>query len=262
MVQAPIGFNDVILGIAFFSAALLLISEWDYFNECPKPLHLWLLISYFLGGLFRVTHHVGKRTAPEGKEFLLNLRPQQLMPRVLLVFTWVVLLPAFTMWNILGSMWLHDVLKDVPECLPESTPSWYVIVWQCLCHLWSVVHIVFGIIACCLERRLRTAESNILAVEDDDMVSRWGQMSVYPEYALTQKTGLNAQQIETLPVHTWQSDDESSGQECPICLNQFETSDAVRALPECGHKFHKSCIDLWMLRSADCPLCKCEVKRS
>lgn len=264
MTSAGIRFNDVILGVAFFCAALLLISEWHFFAECPRPLHMWLLVSYFLGGLFRMMHHIGARTAPEGKEFLLHLRPQKLLPRALLIFTWTLLLPIFTVWNVLGSFWLKEVLNDAPQCLPESTPSWYVIVWQCLCHLWSVVHIIFGIIACTIERRLRLAERDIRAVEDDDTLARWGPMTSYPDYALTNKQGLHAGDIDKLPVSTWQCDDgdDASCSECPICLNQFENGDVVRMLPNCGHVFHKPCIDLWMLRCALCPLCKCEVKAS
>lgn len=43
---------------------------------------------------------------------------------------------------------------------------------------------------------------------------------------------------------------------CTICLDDFVAGDKVKELP-CGHSYHKSCIDPWLLqKSSLCPLCK------
>jgi len=42
---------------------------------------------------------------------------------------------------------------------------------------------------------------------------------------------------------------------CSVCLDCFEGGDSLRMLP-CLHRFHKDCIDEWLLRSPYCPLCK------
>merc|ERR1719473_622024 len=120
---------------------------------------------------------------------------------------------------------------------------------------------IFGMIAWVLERRLRTAEGNIRAIEDDDTLARWGRMSNFPGYAAmpwSQNAGLSPKDIELLPTETWCCGEAA---ECSICLSEINEGDAARRLPGCGHTFHKSCIDLWVLRRADCPLCKCQVRK-
>lgn len=45
---------------------------------------------------------------------------------------------------------------------------------------------------------------------------------------------------------------------CPICILDFEEGDDLRVLPcEGHHKFHKDCVDQWLLElSSSCPLCR------
>ncbi|KAK6910528.1 hypothetical protein L486_04764 [Kwoniella mangroviensis CBS 10435] len=51
---------------------------------------------------------------------------------------------------------------------------------------------------------------------------------------------------------------EGQGQQCPICLVDFEPGDDLRVLPcEREHAYHQSCIDPWLLQvSSSCPLCR------
>ncbi|BAM39183.1 uncharacterized protein TOT_010000644 [Theileria orientalis strain Shintoku] len=41
---------------------------------------------------------------------------------------------------------------------------------------------------------------------------------------------------------------------CGICLDDFADEDILRLLT-CAHGFHANCIDLWLSRSVNCPLC-------
>ncbi|KAG8837938.1 hypothetical protein FRC18_007281 [Serendipita sp. 400] len=45
---------------------------------------------------------------------------------------------------------------------------------------------------------------------------------------------------------------------CPICIVDFEEGDDIRVLPcEGKHRFHKDCVDLWLLElSSSCPICR------
>nr|XP_022306012.1 uncharacterized protein LOC111112643 isoform X2 [Crassostrea virginica] len=45
------------------------------------------------------------------------------------------------------------------------------------------------------------------------------------------------------------------GMQCRICLRGYEVNQYVRKLPRCKHKFHKDCIDSWLLHShPTCPV--------
>lgn len=44
-------------------------------------------------------------------------------------------------------------------------------------------------------------------------------------------------------------------EECMICLDQFGENEDVILL-ECGHPFHKSCLDPWLKLHSECPNCR------
>jgi Ring finger domain len=45
---------------------------------------------------------------------------------------------------------------------------------------------------------------------------------------------------------------------CPICILDFEEGDDIRVLPcDEKHRFHKDCVDPWLLElSSSCPICR------
>ena len=47
---------------------------------------------------------------------------------------------------------------------------------------------------------------------------------------------------------------------CNICLSEFDQGEKVRTLP-CFHVFHASCIDNWLDRKPECPVCRSKVGR-
>ncbi|KAK9471260.1 uncharacterized protein V1510DRAFT_420894 [Dipodascopsis tothii] len=47
------------------------------------------------------------------------------------------------------------------------------------------------------------------------------------------------------------------GERCLVCLSDFELGDECRTLQDCGHFFHKPCIDEWLTTGRNsCPLCR------
>ena len=43
--------------------------------------------------------------------------------------------------------------------------------------------------------------------------------------------------------------------ECAICLTEFKDGEVGRKLG-CDHSFHRNCIDVWLRKTNNCPLCR------
>jgi len=44
--------------------------------------------------------------------------------------------------------------------------------------------------------------------------------------------------------------------ECPICMSEFKNKDLVINCPSCHNYIHKCCIEDWIKKKANCPLCR------
>ncbi|KAL3744098.1 hypothetical protein ACJRO7_013366 [Eucalyptus globulus] len=48
--------------------------------------------------------------------------------------------------------------------------------------------------------------------------------------------------------------------DCAVCLDEFSQGQWCRKLVGCGHVFHKSCVDTWLVKVAACPVCRSPVR--
>ena len=53
-------------------------------------------------------------------------------------------------------------------------------------------------------------------------------------------------------------EETGEGKECMVCLEMMIKGEEIRCLP-CKHKFHRHCIDTWLLSKRKCPLCKLNI---
>jgi hypothetical protein len=52
---------------------------------------------------------------------------------------------------------------------------------------------------------------------------------------------------------------DEENRKCSICFGEFEENENVRFLA-CFHKFHVECIDAWLAKNEQCPVCKKDLK--
>jgi hypothetical protein len=43
---------------------------------------------------------------------------------------------------------------------------------------------------------------------------------------------------------------------CSVCLDNYGDGDVLRMLPDCGHLFHRECVDPWLRQHPTCPVCR------
>jgi len=267
---AAVGTTDVVLLISLLYLGIDLLFEWDEFKSCQGPIHKWLLVSYGLVVCSRIVHMGGAvLTSSEAGAFLLDVRQKNPRIQLLMSLVWLVIFPGFTAWSAVGSFWIYDVVVHTPQCMPGGAHLWFLGIWQSLSYFWIVVHGGLGGVAWLLEKRLRRAEGELRQLEDPDLVARWGHVSQLDGYGnmptlpgAKAGVGLTPAQILSLPGASVAANYGTEDCDCPICLNVIKAGDQVRELAGCSHCFHRSCIDLWLVRRADCPLCKGKVSAS
>jgi hypothetical protein len=68
--------------------------------------------------------------------------------------------------------------------------------------------------------------------------------------------GVKKKVLRSLPKLTATEESAVKFSDCAICLSEFTAGDEIRVLPQCGHGFHVSCIDLWLRSHSSCPSCR------
>lgn len=82
------------------------------------------------------------------------------------------------------------------------------------------------------------------------------------EDILTHRRGLFEETLTQIESFDWPPQNtEVTQQKCMVCLADFANADACRQLP-CNHVFHQGCVDEWLRRCTDCPICKANVDRA
>lgn len=81
------------------------------------------------------------------------------------------------------------------------------------------------------------------------------------EEMLNSRRGLFPATIDEIEQFDWPPPHAHAQQTCMVCLEDFQLTQPCRRLP-CSHVFHKTCIDEWLRRCTDCPICKANVDRA
>ncbi|GMI99045.1 hypothetical protein HRI_003573800 [Hibiscus trionum] len=70
--------------------------------------------------------------------------------------------------------------------------------------------------------------------------------------------GLEPVVVAAMPTLKFNSEEFNSIEDtqCSICLGEYQEKEVLRIMPNCGHNFHLSCIDLWLRKQSTCPVCR------
>lgn len=240
------GINDFFLALLLLFLSVDARRHWIALHNCSQPIGSWLLGTYALVASLRVFHLTKGVYALEDFDCIV---PRRRLGSLLCA--------ALAVWTAAGTLWTWRARSQSKQCLAESRHFVLVISWISVSYTWLFFQAFVSIMDWQHDRQLKWIKDNFRAVEDDDVISRWGNVSEQPgEACLSQ--GLTAEEITALPLKTatrgWTAKDQDF--ECSICLCPLALGDSIRPLDSCGHTFHRACIDLWLLRRAECPLCK------
>ena len=66
-------------------------------------------------------------------------------------------------------------------------------------------------------------------------------------------------QVESA-TEIYQSDQTNNNVRCSICQDSFGEGRTIRSIHNCGHEFHRECIDIWFQRNVHCPMCRLDIR--
>ncbi|KAI3694728.1 hypothetical protein L1987_77698 [Smallanthus sonchifolius] len=76
---------------------------------------------------------------------------------------------------------------------------------------------------------------------------------------LSRPTTLSLQDIHNhLPPFQYPA--KPASDDCSICLELFNQGEICRVLPVCDHVFHARCVDKWLMKVPNCPICRTRVR--
>lgn len=106
---------------------------------------------------------------------------------------------------------------------------------------------------------------HMLPQEDVDLNDYEALWELAEQIGNVKGNGVTQDVIDDLPAHAFKKDthgamSQKTDHECRICLSTFSEGEAVKTLP-CLHMYHQNCIDNWLKRKGDCPICRENVKR-
>ncbi|EWS72401.1 zinc finger, C3HC4 type (RING finger) protein (macronuclear) [Tetrahymena thermophila SB210] len=111
------------------------------------------------------------------------------------------------------------------------------------------------------------SKQNQMQFTDDQInqiLDRGGQLPQFEDHDLSNTGGLNNQQIEVFPTSKFDPKKNENLSidliSCSICLDEFEKFQWLKTLG-CLHRFHKKCINHWLIKNRLCPICKVDQKQ-
>lgn len=243
--------HDVFIGLAVFYAGAELLIAWKSFSSCEKPIQVWLLVACLTLGLFRVAHiFAGDEEDSTSEPWCFNLFSRQYKLHSVVVVG--ILYPFFLAWVLVGTIWYAEVAAQGTKCFRDQQQSWYFVLWLIIFYIWIIAYSTAISISAMIYLRNREFEN-----EYERLLEQYGD-SPLPE-PVFQLQGLSPRSIQNFSVQVLNTPQQGQFV-CSICLEEIKKREKTRVMP-CGHRFHLSCIDGWLMRQSYCPNCKRNLRR-
>lgn len=70
--------------------------------------------------------------------------------------------------------------------------------------------------------------------------------------------GMTPQDLKKIPCFEYKEGEKGTSTpiDCAVCFDIFKVGDKCRTLPNCHHFFHVHCIDVWLIMTPFCPICR------
>lgn len=96
----------------------------------------------------------------------------------------------------------------------------------------------------------------MLLLNTDALVGGYEERLMEVQGMLGRRRGLTPEEIASVETYRWGESGRDEPQlQCMVCLSDFVQGEELRRLP-CQHCFHTQCIDEWLSRCTECPICK------
>ncbi|KAL3700902.1 hypothetical protein R1sor_018924 [Riccia sorocarpa] len=269
--------------LSMLATSVIVVSvNWERYNKCTYPLHIWIVVDYATVFLFRIFMFIDNGLAAGmGPDASSEERDSRFKGRIAVIsFLTFILYPFLWAWTVIGSLWF----TDAKTCLPEEGQKWGFLIWLVFsyCGLICVACISAGKWLLRRQAHLQLVSRGSAPVSEFQVlfelirVPDWAFLSV----ASGQENNAGQGAHDTVSYHpglyltpVQREEVEKLIQElprfrlkgvpsectaCPICLDEFEVGTEVRGLP-CAHNFHVACIDEWLRLNVKCPHCRCPV---
>lgn len=249
---------DVVLAIVC-SALGDQIVQWGNLAGCGGGTSLWLLGVHFVVCVLALLHYIQSHFLDIDSCLMLYIsqdcnKGHNKVLMQALARCWVTMLALLTLLTVTGITYFMEMIDSDEPCWANSDSRASVTFVLSVLTI-SVLLVLIGVAALCyaylVSASLSRGGAALNAIADKDFVERWGE----PRPIMEEELRFSPQELTDLPCMDALSCN-AEGLDCVICLSSILPGDRVRLLPDCGHAFHRPCVDQWLLRAGNCPLCK------
>jgi hypothetical protein len=160
---------------------------------------------------------------------------------------------ALLVWILIGTVWVGIIVQEAEECVrPRQLPeSKYSLVFDVI-----GLYLFWLVVSCSTALTVNPTQTYMLVMPRSSLLER---LQAEAQFELQPRRKVNSGHLTEAQVNRISAVEQTEAADCSICWENMQGAQ-VRVLPVCLHKFHKTCVDVWLVQhSPSCPYCKREV---